>query len=201
LNQSIKAYDEQVVENKRDALVQATIDTLQERGFPRTTSRAVAECAGVNQALVFYYFGSFDALLLAALDRVSSERLSRYAQALDADAHASELVATLRTIYAEDRESGALVVVSEVVAGSVSDPELGPQVVALMQPWIELVERAAARVLAESPFATLAQPHDVALAVVTFYLGANMVTRLDPDHAGIDGLLQGAEQALRTMGL
>src|SRR3954453_13886541 len=154
---------------KQDALVGATIETLQERGFARTSSRAVAERAGVNQALVFYYFGSVGSLILATPARVSTERLARYTEALETHEHASDLVATLRTIYAEDRESGALAVVSEVVAGSVSHPELGPQVVALMQPWIGLVESAAARVLAESPFGALAKPHDLALAVVTFY--------------------------------
>src|SRR3954469_5120618 len=99
-------------QTKQDALVGATIETLQERGFARTSSRAVAERAGVNQALVFYYFGSFDDLLLAALERVSTERLARYASAVEGAATASDLVATLRTIYAEDRASGALAVVS-----------------------------------------------------------------------------------------
>src|SRR3954452_1792266 len=165
-------------ESKQDALVAATIETLQERGFARPSSRAVAERAGVNQALVFYYFGSFDSLILAALERVSTERLARHTEALETHEHASDLVATLRTIYAEDREAGALAVVSEVVAGSVSHPELGPQVVALMQPWIEVLEGAGARVLANSPFDAVTKPRDVALAVVTFSLGANMVTRL-----------------------
>jgi AcrR family transcriptional regulator len=185
----------------RERLLQATISTLAERGFARTSSRAVAERAGANQALVFYYFGGFDDLVVAALERVSSERLARYAAAVDAHERPSELVATLRTIYGEDRESGALAVVSEVVAGSVSHPELGPRVVALMQPWVELVERAVRRVLAGTPLAALADPHELALAAVTFYLGANLVTRLDPEHAGIDGLLASAEQALRTLDL
>ena len=42
----------------------------------------------------------------------------------------------------------------------------------------------------------LVDPHEVALGAVTFYLGANMVTRLDQAHAGIDGLLAAAENAL-----
>lgn len=188
-------------ESKRDLLVHAAIATLEERGFARTSSRAVAERAGVNQALVFYYYGSFDELLLAALERVSTERLARYASAVEEAATASDLVATLRTIYAEDQASGALAVVSEVLAGSVTHAELGPRVVALMQPWVELVEGAVTRLMADSPFAGLADPHELALAAVTFYVGANLVTRLDPEHAGIDGLLGGAEQALRGLGL
>src|SRR2546423_11902602 len=98
--------------SKREQLVTATIATLEEPGFARTSSRAVAERAGVNQALVFYYFGSFDELLLAALEQVSTERLARYRAGVEGAGTPSALVATLRTIYAEDQASGALAVVS-----------------------------------------------------------------------------------------
>src|SRR3954447_16468435 len=152
----------------RERLLQAAIETLQERGFARTSSRAVAQRAGANQALVFYYFGSFEDLLLAALERVSTERLPRSEAAVEAAATPSDLVGTLRTIYAEDRASGALAVVSEVLAASVAHAELGPRVVALMQPWVDLVERSLRRLLAESPLAGAADPHQLALAAVTF---------------------------------
>ena len=182
--------------DRRDALIEATIATLRERGFARTSSRAVAERAGANQALVFYYFGSFDELVLAALQRVSVERLDRYRSAVEGATSPRALVAALRTIYAEDVESGAVAVVSEVVAGSVAHPALGPRVVELMQPWVDLVESSVRRVLSPTPLGALVEPRELALAAVTFYLGANLVTRLDPEHAGIDGLLAAAEQAL-----
>ena len=58
----------QAADSTRQQILQAAFDTLRDRGFAAATSRAVAERGGFNQALVFYYFGSMDTLLLASLD-------------------------------------------------------------------------------------------------------------------------------------
>lgn len=52
----------------RVALLDAARELFVERGFDATTVRDIAARAGVNQALLFRYFGSKDALFLAALD-------------------------------------------------------------------------------------------------------------------------------------
>jgi len=51
----------------RAALMHAARELFSERGFDRTTVRAIAERADVNQALLFRYFGSKDALFTAVL--------------------------------------------------------------------------------------------------------------------------------------
>jgi len=58
-------------------------------------------------------------------------------------------------------------VISEVVAGSVANPELGPRVVELCSRGSTSSEGAVRRVLAPTPFAELADPHELALAAVT----------------------------------
>ncbi len=68
----------------RRALVEAAVESLRIDGFSGASARAIAARAGVNQALVFYHFGSVADLLLAALDDVSARRRSRYATAVDA---------------------------------------------------------------------------------------------------------------------
>ncbi|GHF69434.1 TetR family transcriptional regulator [Streptomyces mashuensis] len=49
-------------EATRKCLVEAAADLFAERGYDRTTVRAIADRAGVNQALLFRYFGSKTAL-------------------------------------------------------------------------------------------------------------------------------------------
>jgi AcrR family transcriptional regulator len=49
------------------ALLTAARDLFAERGFQRTTVREIAARAGVNQALLFRYFGSKDGLFAAAM--------------------------------------------------------------------------------------------------------------------------------------
>ncbi len=51
----------------RAAILEAARTRFAERGFARTTIRAVAADAGVDAALVHHYFGSKDDLFLAAL--------------------------------------------------------------------------------------------------------------------------------------
>src|ERR671931_2926269 len=111
-------------EGTKEQILGAALETLRHDGFAAATSRAVAARGGFNPALVFYYFGSMDALLLAALDRTSETRLAAYRRAL-ADAQTlAEVVAAAGPLYEEDRASGHIDVLSQMVAGSVARPEL-----------------------------------------------------------------------------
>jgi AcrR family transcriptional regulator len=181
-------------ERTRQQIVEAALRTLRERGFHGATSRAIAEVGGFNPALTFYHFGSVHDLLVAALEHASEGRLERYAPEARAARSAGELLELMRRIYRQDVESGFIRVASEMVAGAVAHPELGPRVVDLMQPWIDLAEESFARLGEGTPLATLADPKDLASAAVMFYLGANLLTRLVPERADVDRLLDAAER-------
>ena len=184
-------------EQTRQRIVEAAYETLRTRGFHAASSRAIAEVGGFNPALTFYHFGTLHELLLSALEHASSGRLERYAEEARAAPSAQALLALMRRIYREDVESGFVRVASEMVAGAVAHPELGPRVVDLMQPWIDLAEESFARVLDGTPLAGLADPRDLANAAIMFYLGGNLLTQLVPDRADVDRLLQAAEQGAR----
>lgn len=179
----------------KQRMVKAAFEALRTKGFSSASARAIASIAEVNPGLIFYYFDTLDDLLLEALRQSSDERLSRHRKALEGAGTPAELLALLRVIYREDRDSGHIRVVSEMVAGSVSRPPLGNQVMALMEPWIELAEAGVRRAFAGSPVAALADPRELALAGVTFYLGANLVTHLSGGDEAVEGLLASAERA------
>jgi AcrR family transcriptional regulator len=176
-------------DNTRARIVGAALETLKKEGFAGSSSRAVARAGGFNQALIFYHFGSLDGLLLAALDETSEERLNRYREAVDKAEDAKELAEVAASVYAEDRDRGHMTVVSQVVAGSVSRPELAREVVARMEPWIELCEEALTKALADTPVAAALPLRDLAYALVTFYLGLNLVTHLDEDRERTEALV------------
>ncbi len=179
----------QAPDGTRDQILRAAFDTLEDKGFAAATSRAVAERGGFNQALVFYYFGSMDALLLAALDWTNERRLSAYRAALADAKTLDEVFATAARLFEEDRESGHVTVVSQMIAGSVARPELAPETLKRMQPWLELCEQTLERVLGTSALAQALPTRDLAYAVVNFYLGANVLTHLEGDRARADELL------------
>ncbi|RZS44498.1 TetR family transcriptional regulator [Herbihabitans rhizosphaerae] len=83
----------------RRALLDAARKLFADKGFDRTTVRDIAAAAGVNQALLFRYFGSKEELLGAVLSAPGA--------ALLADVGSERLLGELLTrLFAEDRERG-----------------------------------------------------------------------------------------------
>jgi AcrR family transcriptional regulator len=163
----------------REQILDAALETLKREGFAGATSRAIARAGGFIQALIFYHFGSLNSLLLAALDRTSAERLERYREAVDEADTVDQLLSLLVRAHAEDREGGHTTVVAQMIAGSVARPELAPELVARLEPWLELCEQALAKGFGRLGVPPPAPLPDLAYAVVTFYLGVNLLTHLD----------------------
>ena len=182
-------------EETRGRIVEAALEALRTKGFAGASTRAIAEIGGHNPALTFYYFGSLHGLLLSALEEASRGRLERYAPEARAARSGAELLTLMRRIYREDSESGFIRVASEMVAGAVAHPELGPRVIELMQPWIDLAEESFARVLDGTPLAGMVDPAELASAAIMFYLGANLYTQLVPEREAVEPLLRAAERA------
>ena len=176
----------------RDRLVAAAFDTLRSAGLAGTSARAIARAAGVNSALVFYYFGSVNALLLAALDASSSARLARYEAAVADIDTLEELVEVALRAYREDVDGGHITVFSELVGASMSQPELRQEIVARAEPWSAFVERTLARFVAGTPLDGMLPIPQLARALIAFYLGVNLLTHLDDDNEQIEELFQAA---------
>jgi AcrR family transcriptional regulator len=172
----------------KERILAAAFEALRSDGFAGATSRAIARIGGFNQALIFYHFGSVDGLLLAALDASSAARLERYRAALDAAGSTSDLLRTAGEIYREDREGGHTAVVAQLVSGSLARPDLAPAIVERMEPWITFCEDAIGRVIDGTPVADLLPVRDLAYALMTFYLGVNLLTHLDADSSRTDAL-------------
>jgi AcrR family transcriptional regulator len=169
-------------------MIEAALDTLRTSGFKGASARAIARSGGFNSALIFYYFGSLNGLLLAALDHSSEQRMARYRAAAEAADSLEDLAEVALQIYREDVEGGHITVFSELVGASLSHPELGPEIVARAQPWLDFVEETINKVVAGTPFEQIVPAREVAYAVIAFYMGLNLLTHLDADRSRIDSL-------------
>jgi AcrR family transcriptional regulator len=181
------------VETRRQ-LVEAAIGTLKEVGFAGASARAIAERAGATQGSVFYHFGSVANLLLAALDAVSEQRLTRYNAAVAGVSTPVELVEVARTIFSEDLNAGYVTVLAQLIAGTSSTPGLGTEVAARMGPWTDFARRAVEDALADSPLRQLLPGPEVAHGIVALYLGLEMLSHLDGDRAPAMALFDRAGQ-------
>jgi AcrR family transcriptional regulator len=170
-------------------IVEAAVETLKAKGFAGASAREIAKTGGFNQALIFYHYGSVQNVLLAGLDLVSERRMRAYKRAFERAETVAELAALARDIYREDLENGYVTVLGEMVAGGVSDRELGGLVVARMQPWVEMVERKVRALIEGSLFESMVPPRDLAFAIIALYLGIDMLSHLDGDRARAESLL------------
>jgi AcrR family transcriptional regulator len=169
-------------ERTRQRVVDATLETLKSQGFAGASARAIARTGGFNQALVFYYFGSVNELLIAALDATSEVRMERYRSALEEVESLADLFRVATTVYAEDLDAGHIKVLAELMAASTTFPELKAEIVARIDPWVRLTEEVVARHLDATPFTQLLPPHDIAYAIVALYLGLEMFANLDDNR-------------------
>ncbi|HEX9969944.1 MAG TPA: TetR/AcrR family transcriptional regulator [Acidimicrobiales bacterium] len=178
----------------RERIVEAALDTLKAEGFAGASARAIARTGGFNQALVFYYFGSVNELLLAALDATSEHRMARYQEAVDEVRTLPDLFRVASAIYKEDLAAGHMTVLAELIGGSAAHPELRREIAARVTPWVAFTEAAIVRILGESPVAQVVPPADMAYAIVALYLGIEMLTHLDGDDSRAGSLFDAGER-------
>lgn len=174
----------------RERLVRAALKTLTQEGFFGTTARAIARTEKVNQALIFYHFGSVDRLLLAALDATSQDRLGRYREGLAEVTRIVDLVEAMARLYKEDVLSGHITAVQEMVAGGSSVPALRQEVLARMEPWVVFAREVINRVTAGTVVEKLVPIDDLAFSAVALYFGIETITNLGGDRSRAETLFE-----------
>jgi AcrR family transcriptional regulator len=175
-------------EETRKRLLDAADQVLRERGYAGVSARTIAAAAEANSALVFYHFGGVDQLLLAALDRATEERMVLHRATAARARTVEELVEAATTIYRTDLERGYLAQFGELVAAAVTKPALREEISVRAEPWVGFVAEHWDRVVGGSPLGKLLPARDVADAAITFYLGVNLFSVIDPDRQRTDGV-------------
>lgn len=175
----------------RDRLRDAAAELLIAKGYAAATTRAIAEVAGGDAALIAYHYGGLNTLLLAALDASNEARLTAYRRALSDTARRRDVTAALRDLYAEDRECGHTALVAQLVAGGLMDRELGREVARRMRPWLALTEAAVDQLL-PPPLRGHAPTREIAYVIVAAFLGLELLDDLLSEdaegHAVVDAL-------------
>jgi AcrR family transcriptional regulator len=187
----------------RDRIVEATLRTLRERGFADTTARAIANTGGFNQALIFYHFGSLDRLLQEAFAEASTRQIEKYRAAAAQVTSLSDLVRIARRLHDEDMESGAVTVVTQLMAAA-SEPEERGALLDRFDGWIHLVEEALERAVGSSPIAPVVPAREAAYAIAAMFLGIELMARLDPARSEAEAvfdMLEGIARLVEEIGI
>ena len=184
----------------KDRIIEAALATLRDAGYAGASARVIAAAGGVNQALIFYHFGSVDDLLVAALDRSSDARLARYRERFAAIATLPQLADAAAALFREDVASGHVKVLAEMVAAGSSKAELGRRVAERVAPWTAFTRETFARLTAGSPLASLISPDDAAYALTSLYLGMELLNNLEDSHERSDALFASASRLAMLFG-
>ncbi|MFJ6431752.1 TetR family transcriptional regulator [Streptomyces sp. NPDC091416] len=177
-------------EDTRTKLLAGALTTLTEQGIAKTSARAVAAAAGVNQALVFYHFGTVDELLAAACRHAAEQRVAHHRERLDQVRTLSELLQAARELHATERAGGQVVVLGQLLAGAQTQPRLAAATAAGLALWTEEIEQVLGRVLAGTPLAEFVDVAGLAKAASAAFVGLEL-------YEGVDA--SGAEQALAAL--
>ncbi|WP_367320732.1 TetR/AcrR family transcriptional regulator [Streptomyces sp. HUAS ZL42] len=173
-------------------LLEGALRTLTEQGIAKTSARTIATAAGVNQALVFYHFGSVDELLAAACRYGAERTVSRYRARFDEVTSLSELLVVGRQIHEQERAGGHVALLGQLLAGAQTHATLGPATAAGLELWIAEIEKVLSRVLATTPFGEFTDPSGLARAVAASFVGIELYEGVDAAGAGaaLDALEQ-----------
>ena len=177
----------------RQRLIDGALETIRRDGIAGTSARTIAATAGVNQALIFYHFGSVGTLLAEACRRATEERIDHYRDQLAGVASFDELLDLGRRLHAEERELGNVAVLAQMLAGAQRDESLAPAVAGALRLWIAEIERVLTRLLADSPFAGVIDLPGLATAISAAFVGIEL-------YDGVDAAASGnALEALRRL--
>jgi AcrR family transcriptional regulator len=159
-------------DDTRALILDAARDALARDGYTKTTTRAIAERAGVQLSLVHYHFRTKQQLLVAVLAR-ENERLLERQRALYASPE--PLATKWRTACAylrEDLRTGYVRILWELWAIGLADEELAARWRDAIAGWRDLLAEVAAQWELEYEIDLPISPRALATLVGNAFLGA-----------------------------
>lgn len=174
----------------KQRLIEGALKAIRQHGIAGVSARTIATAAGVNQALVFYHFGSVDELLNAACMHGAQERVRGFAERLHGVTSLRELLDVGRALHVEERKLGNVSILAQLLAGAQTHAELAKPTAAALQLWIDQIEAVLDRLLASSPFADVTDVPGLARAISAAFIGLEL-------YEGVDAA--GAQQALAAI--
>jgi AcrR family transcriptional regulator len=172
-------------EATRLRLLDAARDVLLERGHGGTSTRAVAEEAGVGLSLVHYHFGSKQKLLLEVLERENGLLLERQRALYAAPGPLAEKWRTACDFLDVDIRSGYVRVLWELWAAGLADETLAAGWRSAMGGWRRLVESVFAGWAADLGIELPLSPRALSTLVANVFQGIEieLLAGVPPDEA------------------
>lgn len=167
----------------RAKLLVAAADCVREDGVAAASARTISARAGVNQALVFYHFGSVSDLIEAGCGQALDEAVARHRDRLLGVTSLAGLLHAGRQLHEQERVIGNVAMMAQLMSGAGRDPVLARAARYAMDQWCALIEPTIVRLVRSSPLADLVEPAGLARAICASFVGLELYDDADPDAA------------------
>lgn len=128
--------------NTRELILAAAFRTLVSNGYAALNIRDIAREAGVNHALINYYFRTRQQLVLEVMEASNRQLLARQSNLYAEDTSVSAKWAEACALWEKDKASGFVRLKMELMAASFSDPELRRDYLPQFLGWRRVVDQA-----------------------------------------------------------
>jgi AcrR family transcriptional regulator len=174
----------------RQRLIDGALTTVRENGIAATSARTIATTAGVNQALIFYHFGTVHALLAEACTHATEARISQFRDRLAAVRTLTDLLDVGRALHTEERAGGNVAVLAQLLAAAQRDEQLGPVLAEALRMWTAEIETVLNRLFADHALAPALDLAGLAGAVSAGFIGIELFEGVDAPaaEAALDSL-------------
>jgi AcrR family transcriptional regulator len=149
----------------------AAFRRLLKDGYAGLSTRDIAAEAGVNHALIHYYFGTKDKLVIAALDEVNEQLLERQRAMYATSGGFAEKWAQALQFYEDDLVSGFVRVQMELWGASLSNPVLRELFYPRILAWRRVVEGAVREALEHYDLSLPFSADAIACWIFDFWVG------------------------------
>lgn len=173
-------------------LMLAVTDLLKEDGIAGLSARTIAARADVNQALVFYHFGTVTDLVDQACRAATDEAAASYRDELAEVTTLSELLELGRGLHERERAAGNITVMAQLLAGAQRDKTLAETSRYALGRWNEEIEAAVARALRGSPVEGVVDAPGLSRAISSAFIGLLMYDGVD--RPGAESAFESLEQ-------
>jgi AcrR family transcriptional regulator len=176
----------------RERLLAGAIATLRDKGIAGASARSIAVAAGVNQALVFYHFGSVDELIIAACQSATQTRVALYSDQFAEVTSLRELLTVGRSLHEVERAAGNTQVLAQVLAAAQQNATFAEAARQALNLWINEIEQTLTRILNDSPIKAALDIPGLARALAAAFVGLELYEAADPESSqhALDALAQ-----------
>ncbi|MGA7671592.1 MAG: TetR/AcrR family transcriptional regulator [Nitrolancea sp.] len=154
----------------KDAIIESALAVLGRDGFSNLTTRAIAQEAGVNQALINYHFGTKDKLLAQMLAALDSSKFGRQLDLYhEPGVPLSRKWRQAINFYREDLADGFVRITQELLTIGSVHADVAERYQAHLNRWRDLLTEVANAHL--SDLGINLRPELVSSAVVSMWIG------------------------------